>query len=100
MGGANWLGSEQGSEAAWRAERASPEVERVSQRPRLLSAPLPCRPAPRLHSFTQASRLSEQVTEGAIEGLGGDAEGREKLKGHTEKVGEVRGGDSLRGVGR
>lgn len=59
-------------------------------------APLPCRPALRLHSFTQASSLSEQVTEGAPEGLGGDGEGREKLKGHMEKVGEVRGGGSLK----
>lgn len=65
-------------------------MERVSQRPRLLSAPLPCRPVLRLHSFTQASRLSEQVTEGVIEGLGGDGEGREKLNGHMEKVGGVR----------
>lgn len=83
------MGSARGSEAAWRAERASLEVETARERRRALFAPLPYRLALRLHSCARASRLSEQVTEEAIEGLGGDGEGRGDLKGHMEKVGEV-----------
>lgn len=41
------------------------------ERRNLRSAPLGRRPALQLHAFPGASRLSEQVTEEASEGLGG-----------------------------
>lgn len=71
MGGANWLESELGSVAAWRAERTSLVVEPVPDCwRRVVVRFFACR---RFGcSFAQASILSEQVTEETIEDLGGD----------------------------
>lgn len=85
VGGASWLRSHLGCGAAWRV-LFSEEEPRPAQAPP--AASVLGRLALRWHSFAQASILREQVTEAALEDLGGDGEGRKELQGHIDKGGK------------
>lgn len=88
------MGSELGSEASWRAESASLEVETAPGAGPFCSHPFLAGRRFGCTVLPKPPRLSEQVTEEAIEGWGGDGEGRGELKGHMERWGKS-GGDSL-----